>query len=461
MVTSLMLSKDLNNISLAELISSLKSHEIELEEDEPQKKSKSVALKSRSERRKPERNKAFQSEEDDYDSKKEDSDDEEELSLLSRRIKSSGEKEITTSKDPHRRDIIQSQPLETDLTKRNECQKLKKDNSKKEGLKKNSLKAKKKGLVAIWDESDSEASESVSEASEFVSEEEQANVAFMDTTSGSSSERESDSKEKLRPKFKNLEKVHEETVEEYLEITLASSDEKTKESEEAEKETSEAPEVTINKKRSRNRQNVSEELILGNKNEPVRIRSTFKVSEETLLGLVSLIEPTSCEEALQNKKWILEMKKELYQFAKNDVWIKGISEQFRNDYIIDAEERIEARLVQEAKEWARKAAEEMARIEAEERAKLEAEKFVVEAVAVEAKAKAKTDAKEVVHIAAEEAAKTYEVALTRGESSTYDLALLVLKTLEELHKEQQLVRARLDKQDQVNSSIQSILAQLL
>ena len=40
MVTALKLSKDLNNISLEELVSSLKSHEIELEEDEPQKKKK-------------------------------------------------------------------------------------------------------------------------------------------------------------------------------------------------------------------------------------------------------------------------------------------------------------------------------------------------------------------------------------------------------------------------------------
>jgi len=35
MVTALKLSKDLNNISLEELVSSLRSHEIELEEDEP------------------------------------------------------------------------------------------------------------------------------------------------------------------------------------------------------------------------------------------------------------------------------------------------------------------------------------------------------------------------------------------------------------------------------------------
>jgi len=35
MVTALKMAKDLNNISLEELISSLRSHEIELQEDEP------------------------------------------------------------------------------------------------------------------------------------------------------------------------------------------------------------------------------------------------------------------------------------------------------------------------------------------------------------------------------------------------------------------------------------------
>src|ERR1044072_1025175 len=46
MVTALKVAKDLNSISLEELISSLRSHEIELQEDEPRRKVKSVALKS-------------------------------------------------------------------------------------------------------------------------------------------------------------------------------------------------------------------------------------------------------------------------------------------------------------------------------------------------------------------------------------------------------------------------------
>lgn len=99
--------------------------------------------------------------------------------------------------------------------------------------------------------------------------------------------------------------------------------------------------------------------------------------------------------------------------------LKGLSEQVRNDYIKGAEERLEAHLAQEAEERARKEAEER------DAAKEEAEKVVV----AEAEAKAKVDAEEDGRIAVEETAKTYEVALTRGESSTFDLAPLVLKTL--------------------------------
>lgn len=46
MATTLKLSKDLNKTSIKELVSSLKSHEIEFKEDEPKRKSKFVALKS-------------------------------------------------------------------------------------------------------------------------------------------------------------------------------------------------------------------------------------------------------------------------------------------------------------------------------------------------------------------------------------------------------------------------------
>ena len=45
MVNALKLDKDINKISLEELVSSIRSHEIELEDDEPQKQGKPLALK--------------------------------------------------------------------------------------------------------------------------------------------------------------------------------------------------------------------------------------------------------------------------------------------------------------------------------------------------------------------------------------------------------------------------------
>src|ERR1044072_7405593 len=79
MVTALKLAKDLNKISLEELVSSLISHEIELKEDEPQKKGKSITLKSN----KKYDSKAFQAEEENFGGS---SSLEDELSLLSRRV---------------------------------------------------------------------------------------------------------------------------------------------------------------------------------------------------------------------------------------------------------------------------------------------------------------------------------------------------------------------------------------
>src|ERR1044072_798017 len=78
MVTALKMAKDLNKIILEELISSLRSHEIELLADEPQRKFKSVALKSSSRKAK-----ALQAGDESEDSEES---LEDELSLISRRI---------------------------------------------------------------------------------------------------------------------------------------------------------------------------------------------------------------------------------------------------------------------------------------------------------------------------------------------------------------------------------------
>ena len=61
-------------------------------------------------------------------------------------------------------------------------------------------------------------------------------------------------------------------------------------------------------------------MIMGHKDDPIRTRSTFRNTEESLMGLVSLIEPTSTDEALLDNYWILVMQEELNQFTINDVW---------------------------------------------------------------------------------------------------------------------------------------------
>ncbi|XP_050908516.1 uncharacterized protein LOC127122177 [Lathyrus oleraceus] len=181
------------------------------------------------------------------------------------------------------------------------------------------------------------------------------------------------------------------------------------------------------------------------------------------MGLVSLIELTSYNEALQDKELIMEMEKELDQFEKNDVW--DLVPKPKGTHVIgtkEAGERLHDRLAREAEAKTCREAEEKARLEEEESAREVAEKAAAEAVAVvEAEAKAKADAEKAARIATEEAGKARYTALTQGEKSHSDFAPLVLKTLEELQKEQQIMRARLDQQDSVNSNIQKLLTQLL
>lgn len=105
MVTAFKVSKDLNNTTLEEFISSLRSHEIEIEENEHQKKVKYVALKSKC---KPGKDKTLKSEEEEFGEK---SEEEDELSLLSRRETNSRRKYKQSSKasEEHVDDL--SQPL--------------------------------------------------------------------------------------------------------------------------------------------------------------------------------------------------------------------------------------------------------------------------------------------------------------------------------------------------------------
>src|ERR1044072_6269169 len=173
MVTALKMAKDLNKISLEELISSLRSHEIELHEDEPQRKVKSVALKSSSRK-----GKALQAEEESEDS--EESSEEDVLSLISRRINhlwrqrqgrsfqkgprnAKGRFESTSGqRKANDREVICfecKEPGHFNI----DCPLLKKERKPKKFQ-------NKKGLMATWDDSESEEGDS---------DEEQAAVALM------------------------------------------------------------------------------------------------------------------------------------------------------------------------------------------------------------------------------------------------------------------------------------------
>jgi len=62
-----------------------------------------------------------------------------------------------------------------------------------------------------------------------------------------------------------------------------------------------------------------EDLIIGNKESPRRTRSYFR-QEESLMGLLSVIEPATVDEALSCDGWILAMQEDLNQFQRNEVW---------------------------------------------------------------------------------------------------------------------------------------------
>jgi len=62
-----------------------------------------------------------------------------------------------------------------------------------------------------------------------------------------------------------------------------------------------------------------DDQIIGNKESPRRTRSYFR-QEESMTGLLSVIEPATVDEALSDDGWILTMQDELNQFQRNDVW---------------------------------------------------------------------------------------------------------------------------------------------
>ncbi|KAK2403016.1 hypothetical protein QL285_052490 [Trifolium repens] len=62
-----------------------------------------------------------------------------------------------------------------------------------------------------------------------------------------------------------------------------------------------------------------EDLILGNKESPRKTRPAYQ-QNDSLLGLISMIEHKNVDEALTDDGWIVAMQDELNQFQRNDVW---------------------------------------------------------------------------------------------------------------------------------------------
>ena len=158
MVIALKMAKYLNKISLKELVSSLRSHEIELEEDEPHKQGKSLALKS-NKKYKP---KVLQEKEENSGGS---SSEEDELYLLSKRVNQLWKHRKRKFRTPRRTYNLsesssgyrKSSNKDIVCYKCNEAGHYKSDspNLQKEIPNKNFSKDKKKSIMATLDESKS------------------------------------------------------------------------------------------------------------------------------------------------------------------------------------------------------------------------------------------------------------------------------------------------------------------
>ncbi|XP_050889574.1 eukaryotic translation initiation factor 4 gamma-like [Lathyrus oleraceus] len=100
--------------------------------------------------------------------------------------------------------------------------------------------------------------------------------------------------------------------------------------------------------------------------------------------------------------------------------LKGLSEEVRNDFIRDAEIRLQERLAREAEERAHKEAEEKAKQEELQRIKeAEAKALADAAAAAEAEVQAKAAVEAEARLTEESATRVEQDALTQGESSTF------------------------------------------
>jgi len=181
-VTTIEEAKDLNTLSVEDLISSLKCHEIGLNEHEPIKKPKSIALKSRG---KP--TKALKAIESEEESTSEDSDEDpaivKEMAMLSNRVQylSKKNKKFMSRGSSHKSSRREEQKGCYNCKKTGhfiaDCLDLQKEQpkekSKKSVFKSNKFKKQiKKNLMATWEDLDNESESDKGDA------EDEANIAM-------------------------------------------------------------------------------------------------------------------------------------------------------------------------------------------------------------------------------------------------------------------------------------------
>jgi len=182
-VTAIEEAKDLNTLSVEDLISSLKCHEIGLNEHEPIKKPKSIALKSRG---KP--TKALKALESEEESTSEDSDEDpaivKEMAMLSNKLQylAKKNKKFMSRGSRHKSSRKEDQKSCFNCNKTGhfiaDCPDLQKEKSKEKSkklvFKSNKFKKQiKKSLMATWEDLDNESESDKDDA------EDEANIAMV------------------------------------------------------------------------------------------------------------------------------------------------------------------------------------------------------------------------------------------------------------------------------------------
>ncbi|XP_057432479.1 uncharacterized protein LOC130725251 [Lotus japonicus] len=375
LMTSLKLSKDIKKMSLEELIGILRSHEIDRADHVAQRKQKSIALKVKSEK-----TKALQVEQVSEESS-EDS-DEDELSLLSKRInhlwkhrqnkyksssRAKGKQESSSGQQSEGVDsdgevveglmaIVKDKEAESKAESDPTLEVESDSGDESEVFASFSLSELKSALAEIMNKHDLlmtkhkrlkndflDASDISAKHVKTISELKENNFSLVNSNSVLKNEiskleevilsSTSDDKNEIKCE-KSFQRFLAKSVDRSLmasmiyDVSRNRMNEEDKDSEDTNSEVNASEEAATTSEPSREKKSRviashPEELIMGDKDEPVRTRSAFKPSEESLLslkGLVSLIEPTSIDQALQDEGWVLAMKEELNQFTKNDVW---------------------------------------------------------------------------------------------------------------------------------------------